>query len=83
MINLWNLNSICHLHCMGLFINFVLLFLLCFGIHLYLVTANKILTNLLRALTPIVDQPYTSHELPPLVSSCHIIPHNLLSDEHM
>src|SRR6187455_1780480 len=23
MITLWNLNSICHLHCMGLFINFV------------------------------------------------------------
>jgi hypothetical protein len=31
----------------------------------------------------IVDQPYTSHEFPPLVSSCHIIPHNLLSDEHV
>jgi hypothetical protein len=30
-----------------------------------------------------VDQPYTSHELPPLVSSCHIIPHNLLNDEHV
>jgi hypothetical protein len=30
-----------------------------------------------------VDQPYTSHELPPLASSCHIIPHNLLSDEHV
>jgi hypothetical protein len=30
-----------------------------------------------------VDQPYTSHELPPLVSSCHIISHNLLSDEHV
>jgi hypothetical protein len=30
-----------------------------------------------------VDQPYTSFELPPLVSSCHIIPHNLLSDEHV
>jgi hypothetical protein len=42
MINLWNLNSICHLHCMGLFINFVLLFLLWFSIHLHLVTANKI-----------------------------------------
>jgi hypothetical protein len=35
------------------------------------------------ALTSVVDQPYTSHELPPLVSSCHIIPHNLLSDEHV
>jgi hypothetical protein len=29
------------LHCMGLFINFVL-FLLWFGIYLHLVTANKI-----------------------------------------
>jgi hypothetical protein len=27
---------------MGLFINFVLLYLLWFGIHLYLVTANEI-----------------------------------------
>jgi hypothetical protein len=35
------------------------------------------------SFNPIVDQPYTSHELPPLVSSCHIIPHNLLSDEHV
>jgi hypothetical protein len=43
MIKLWNLNSICHLHCMGLFINFVLLFSLWFGIYLHLVTANKIL----------------------------------------
>jgi hypothetical protein len=50
MINLWNLNSICHLHCMGLFINFVLLLLLWFGIYLHLVIANKILTNLLKAM---------------------------------
>jgi hypothetical protein len=50
MINLWNLNSICHLHCMRLFINFVLLFLLRFGIYLHLVTANKILTNYLKAM---------------------------------
>ena len=38
------------------------------------VTANKILTNLLKAMLIFnlyfVDQPYTSHELPPLVSSC-------------
>jgi hypothetical protein len=32
------------------FINFVLLFLLWFGMHLHLVTANKILTNLLKAM---------------------------------
>jgi hypothetical protein len=49
MINLWNLNSICHLHCMGLFINFVLLFLLRFGIYLHLVTANKIFVQLLKS----------------------------------
>jgi hypothetical protein len=70
------LNSICHLHCMGLFINFVL-FLLWFDMFLYLVSANKNLTNLLKAMlsfTPIIDQPYTSHELPPLVSSCTLFP---------
>jgi hypothetical protein len=38
------LNSICHLHCMRFIINVVLL-LLWFGIYLYLVIANKILTN--------------------------------------
>jgi hypothetical protein len=67
-------------------INFVLLLLLWFGIYLHLVIANKTLTNFKKQcsdLTPIVDQPYTSHELPPFVSSCHIIPHNLLSDEHV
>jgi hypothetical protein len=50
MINLWNLNLICHLHCMGLFINFDLLLLLRFGIYLHLVTTNKILTNWLKAM---------------------------------
>jgi hypothetical protein len=37
------------------------------GIYLYLVTANKILTILF-------GKPYTSHELPPLVSSCTLFP---------
>jgi hypothetical protein len=46
MIKLCNLNSICHFRRMGLFINFVLLFLLWFDIYLHLVTANKILTNI-------------------------------------
>jgi hypothetical protein len=50
MINLWNLNSICHLQMHGFIINFVLLLLLWFGIYLHLVTANKILTNLLKAM---------------------------------
>jgi hypothetical protein len=31
----------------------------------------------------VVDQSYTSHELPALVSSCHIIPHNLLNYDHV
>ena len=50
MINLWNLNLICHMHCMGLIINLFYYYLLWFGIHLHLVTANKILTNLLKAM---------------------------------
>jgi hypothetical protein len=50
MINLWNLNSICHLHCIGLCIHFVLLLYLRFGNYLHLVTANKILTNWLKAM---------------------------------
>jgi hypothetical protein len=35
---------------MGLCINFVLLLYLRFGIYLHLVTANKILTNYLKAM---------------------------------
>jgi hypothetical protein len=31
-------------------VDFILLFLLWFGIYLHLVTANKILTNLLKAM---------------------------------
>jgi hypothetical protein len=61
---------------MGLFIN-VVLFLLWFGIYLHLVIANKIGPTYKKqcsALTPIVDQPYTSHELPPLVSLCTLFP---------
>ena len=45
MFKLWNLNSICHMHCIaGEFVTFVLL-LNWVGIYLYLVMANKILTN--------------------------------------
>jgi hypothetical protein len=50
MFKLWNLNSICHSHMHGIVINFVLLLYLWFGIYLHLVTANKILTNLLKAM---------------------------------
>jgi hypothetical protein len=40
-----------HLH--AIIINFVLLCLLWFGIYLYLVIANKFLTNLLKAVLSI------------------------------
>ena len=77
MIKLWNLNSICHMHCIaGGDVTFVLL-LNWVGIYLYLVTANKILTNYKKqclALTILFGKTYTSHELPPLVSSCTLFP---------
>ena len=46
MIKLWNLNSICHMHCIAdeVIVTFVLL-LNWVDIYLYLVIANKILTN--------------------------------------
>jgi hypothetical protein len=50
MIKLWNLNSILSFALYGFIINFVLLLYLRFGIHLHLVTANKILTNYLKAM---------------------------------
>jgi hypothetical protein len=46
MINLWNLNSICHFIALGLFYYYYYLLLLRFGIYLHLVIAIKILTNL-------------------------------------
>jgi hypothetical protein len=58
MFKLWNLNSILSFALHGFIINFVLLLYLWFGIYLYLVTANKILTNYLKAmlsLTPVID----------------------------
>jgi hypothetical protein len=57
------LNLICHMHCIvGFAINCDQLFNWV-GIHFYLVIANKILTNLLKAKLP--GKPYTSHEPPP------------------
>jgi hypothetical protein len=50
MFKLWNLNSIWSFALHGIIINFVLLLLLWFGIYLHLVTANKILTNYLKAM---------------------------------
>jgi hypothetical protein len=50
MFKLWNLNSILSFALHGFIINFVLLLYLWFGIYLHLVTANKILTNHLKAM---------------------------------
>ena len=66
---------------MGFIINFVLL-LLWFGIYLHLVTANKILTNLLKAMLSF--NPYCWSALhitwaPTFGEFMHIISHNLLS----
>jgi hypothetical protein len=86
MINLWNLNSICHLHCMGLFINFVLLFLLRFGIYLHLVTANKILTNYLKAMLSFNPCCWLALHItwtPTFGEFMPLVPHNLLSYDHV
>jgi hypothetical protein len=50
MFKLWNLNSILSFALHGFIINFVQLLYLRFGIYLHLVTANKILTNYLKAM---------------------------------
>ena len=50
MFKLWNLNSILSFALHEIIINFVLLLYLWFGIYLHLVTANKILTNYLKAM---------------------------------
>jgi hypothetical protein len=50
MFKLWNLNSILSFALHGFVINSVLLLYLWFGIYLYLVIANKILTNYLKAM---------------------------------
>jgi hypothetical protein len=86
MINIWNLNSICHLYCMGLFINFVLLFLLRFGIYLHLVTANKILTNYLKAMLSFNPCCWLALHItwaPTFGEFMPLVPHNLLSYDHV
>jgi hypothetical protein len=80
------LNLIYHLHCtVGFIINYDLLFNWD-DIYLYLVTVNKFLTNLLKAmlnLNPYLLASLTLHMSPTVSELMHIIPHNLLSDEHM
>jgi hypothetical protein len=50
MFKLWNLNSILSFALHGFIINFFQLLYLRFGIYLHLVTANKSLTNYLKAM---------------------------------
>jgi hypothetical protein len=80
------LNLICHLHCIVRFnincdqlINWD-------GIHLYLVTSNKILTNFLKAMLSLNHYlliSLTLHMSSTVSGLMHIIPHNLLNDERM
>jgi hypothetical protein len=85
MIKLWNLNSILSFAFAFAWDYLLILFyyLLWFDIYLHLVTANKILINLLKAMLSFnlyfVDEPYTSHELPPLVSSYTLFPTTCLA----
>jgi hypothetical protein len=71
------LNLICHLHCIvGIIINCDLLFSWV-GIHLYLVTANKILTNLLKVMLSLNHYlliSLTLHMSPTVSELMHIIP---------
>jgi hypothetical protein len=79
------LNLICHLHCIvGVIINCDLLFFW-IGIYLYLVTANKFLTNSKSnaQLQPSPLVSVTLHMGPIKNELMHIIPHNLLSGERM
>jgi hypothetical protein len=65
------------MHCIaGVVINSDIL-LIWVVMYFYLVTANKILTNYKsNAQLEPFGKPYTSHELPPMVSSCTLFPTN-------
>jgi hypothetical protein len=79
------LNLISHLHCIVcVIINCDILFIWV-GIYLYLVTANKSLTNFKSnaQLQPSSLVCLTLHMSPTVSELMHIISHNLLSDERM
>jgi hypothetical protein len=72
------LNITCHLHCIGRFIINCDLLFNWVGIQLYLVTANKILTNLLKAMLNLNHYlliSLTVHMTPNLSELMQIIPH--------
>jgi hypothetical protein len=86
MIKLWNLNSILSFALHGFIINFVLLLHLRFGIYLNLVIANKILTNYLKAMLSFNPCHWLALHItwtPTFVSSCPLVPHNMLSYDHV
>jgi hypothetical protein len=67
-------------------INFVLLLYLRFGIYLHLVTANKILTNYLKAMLSFNPCHWLALHItwtPTFVSSFPLVLHNLLSYDHV
>ena len=71
---------------MGFIFNFVLLFLLWFGIYLHLLTANKILTNYLKAMLSFNPYHWLALHITwthTFVSLCPLVPHNLLSYDHV
>jgi hypothetical protein len=87
MINLCNLNSILSFAFAWDYL-LILFYYFYYGlvftyIKKLLIKFDQFIKAMLSFNRYFVDQLYTSHELPPLVSSCHIIPHNLLSDEHV
>jgi hypothetical protein len=70
---------------MGFIINLVLL-LLWFSIYFHLVIGNKNLTSLLKAMLSFNPYYWSALHItwtPTFGEFMHIIPHNLLSDEHM
>ena len=86
MFKLWNLNSILSFALHGFIINFVLLLYLWFGIYLHLVIANKILTNYLKAMLSFNPYHWLALHITwthTFVSLCPLVPHNLLSYDHV
>jgi hypothetical protein len=87
MIKLWNLNSILSFAFVWDYLLILFYYyLLWFGIYLHLVIANKILTNLLKAMLSFNLYCWSALHIiwtPTFGELMHIIPHNLLSDEHV
>jgi hypothetical protein len=69
------LNSICYLHRIRIIYYYFYSLLLWFRIYLHLlINFDQLIKEMLSFNLYFVDQPYTSHELPHLVSSCTLFP---------